>query len=106
MLLLVSSANAQNDKQPMNEQEIKKQIKEKTRRNDPTPAKEKIKKLEAVIRGWVNYFAISKGKGKMQELDKLVRTRLRIGIWKQWKNPKTRRRHLIHLGASLQKPYE
>lgn len=85
---------------------IKKQIKEKTRRNDPTPAKEKIKKLEAVIRGWVNYFAISKGKGKMQELDKLVRTRLRIGIWKQWKNPKTRRRHLIQLGASLQKAYE
>ncbi len=85
---------------------IKKKIKEKTKRNDPASAKEKIKKLEAVIRGWVNYFGIAKGKGHMRELDKLVRTRLRIGIWKQWKKPKTKRVHLIKLGAPQQKAYE
>jgi len=85
---------------------IKKKIKEKTRRNDPGPANEKIKKLEAVIRGWVNYFYIAKGKSKMEELDQLVRTRLRIGIWKQWKKPKTKRIHLIKLGISIQKAYE
>lgn len=64
---------------------IKQKIREKTKRNDPAGAKEKIKKLEAVIRGWVNYFAIAKAKSRMEELDKLVRTRLRIGIWKHWK---------------------
>ena len=85
---------------------IKKKMKDKTRRNDPTPAKEKIKKLEAVIRGWVNYFVIAKGKSKMKELDALVRTRLRIGIWKQWKKPKTKRIHLIKLGVPKQKAYE
>ncbi len=85
---------------------IKKKMKEKTRRNDPTPAREKIKKMEAVIRGWVNYFVIAKGKRKMEELDALVRTRLRIGIWKQWKKPKTKRVHLIKLGIQKQKAYE
>lgn len=85
---------------------IKKKMKEKTKRNDPAPAKEKIQKMEAVIRGWVNYFAIAKGKTKMQELDELVRTRLRIGMWKQWKKPKTKRIHLIKLGISKQKAYE
>lgn len=85
---------------------IRKKMKEKTKRNDPAPAREKIKKLEAVIRGWVNYFAIAKGKRKMQELDELVRTRLRIGIWNQWKKPKTKRMHLIKLGIARQKVYE
>ena len=91
---------------PKSLERIKKKMKEKTRRNDPTPAEEKIKKMEAVIRGWVNYFVIAKGKRKMQELDALVRTRLRIGIWKQWKKPKTKRIHLIKLGVPKQKAYE
>src|SRR5215210_8592987 len=70
---------------------IKTKMKEQTQRNNPAPAKEKIKKTEAVIRGWVNYFSIAKAKSKMKELDEMIRTRLRIGIWKQWKKPKTRR---------------
>lgn len=85
---------------------IKKKMREKTRRNDPTPAKEKIQKMNAVIRGWVNYFAIAKCKSIMQRLDKFVRTRLRIGIWKQWKLPKTKRIQLIKLNIHKQKAHE
>lgn len=91
---------------PKSLERIKKKMKERTKRNDPTPAKEKIKKIEAVIRGWVNYFAIAKGKTKMAELDQLVRTRLRMGLWKQWKKPKTKRMNLIKLGIFKQKAYE
>ena len=91
---------------PQSFDRIKKKMKEKTKRNDPAAAKEKIKKLEAVIRGWVNYFAIAKAKSKMRELDELVRTRLRIGIWKQWKKPKTKRIQLIKMGIHKQKAYE
>jgi RNA-directed DNA polymerase len=91
---------------PKSLERIKKKMKEKTRRNDPASAEEKIKKMEAVIRGWVNYFVIAKAKSKMQQLDELVRTRLRIGIWKQWKKPKTRRMNLIKLGIKGQKAYE
>jgi len=91
---------------PKSLERIKKKMKEQTKRKDPAPAKEKIKKMEAVIRGWVNYFAIAKAKSKMQELDKLVRTRLRIGIWKQWKKPKTKRVNLEKLGIKSGKAYE
>ena len=62
--------------------------------------------MQAVVQGWVNYFAIAKARSKMQELDQLVRRRLRTGIWKQWKAPKTRRVNLIRLGISGQKAYE
>ena len=85
---------------------IKEKMKEQTKRKDPAPAKEKIKKIEAVIRGWVNYFAIAKAKGKMQELDELVRTRLRMGLWKQWKRPYRRRMNLKKLGINPGKAYE
>ncbi len=85
---------------------IKQKMREKTKRNDPAPVKEKVQKMNAVIRGWVNYFSIAKGKGKMQKLDELVRTRLRIGLWKQWKKPRTKRIHLIKLGIHRQKAYE
>jgi len=85
---------------------IKKKMKEKTKRKDPANAKEKIKNMEAVIRGWVNYFAIAKAKSKMQQLDELVRTRLRIGIWKQWKGIKTKKRNLAKLGISEPKAWE
>lgn len=91
---------------PKSLKKIREKMKGKTKRNDPGSAKEKIKKMEAVIRGWVNYFWIAKAKSKMKELDKLVRTRLRIGIWKQWKTPATKRKHLEKLGIPRGKAYE
>jgi len=53
----------------------------------------------------VNYFSIAKAKSKMKELDEMVRTRLRIGIWKQWKKPKTKRINLEKLGIKSDKAY-
>jgi len=91
---------------PKSLEKIKKKMKDQTRRNDPSGAEVKIKKMEAVIRGWVNYFVIAKAKSKMQQLDKMIRARLRIGIWKQWKKPKTKRMNLIKLGINSQKAYE
>lgn len=91
---------------PKSLKKIKEKMKGKTKRNDPTSAKEKIKKMEAVIRGWVNYFSIAKAKSKMQELDEMVRTRLRMGIWKQWKRPKTKRINLEKSGIKSGKAYE
>ncbi|MEO6667861.1 MAG: reverse transcriptase domain-containing protein, partial [Ferruginibacter sp.] len=91
---------------PKSLKRIKAKMKEKTRRNVSSSVKEKIKKIEAVILGWVNYFVIAKAKGKMQELDELVRTRLRIGIWKQWKKAKTKMLNLQKLGIKRPKAYE
>jgi len=85
---------------------IKTKMKERTKRKDPSAAKDKIKKMEAVIRGWVNYFCIAKAKSWMERLDELVRTRLRMGIWKQWKKVKTRNRNLQKLGIKRGKAHQ
>jgi RNA-directed DNA polymerase len=76
---------------------IKKKIKAGTQRKDPTPTREKIKKMESILTGWVNYFRIARAKRIMKELDGMVRHRLRMGIWKQWKTPKNRMKKLRKL---------
>jgi RNA-directed DNA polymerase len=68
--------------------------------------KDKIKKREATIVGWVNYLRIVKAKSRMEELDSWVRMHLRMGLWKQWKKPTTRRMNLKRLGISAHKARE
>jgi RNA-directed DNA polymerase len=84
---------------------IKERCKRITRSSDPTPEQSKLKKLEAVIRGWVNYFKIAKAKKSMQELDAMIRTRLRIATWRRWKRIKTKVSNLIKLGIPKSRAY-
>lgn len=76
---------------------IKLKCKTITQRSNGKSTKEKISQLDPIIRGWINYFAIAKAKTLMHRLDGLVRTRLRMGKWKEWKNPKTREKNLRQL---------
>jgi RNA-directed DNA polymerase len=85
---------------------ITQKVKDITSRSNGTSEHGKIGRLQSVINGWVNYFVIAKAKTVMQDLDKLVRTRLRICQWKVWKKPATRVRNLMKLGVSKQKAYE
>ena len=84
---------------------IKEKCKRITKSSDPTPQQAKLKKLEAVIRGWVNYFKIAKAKSNMQRLDEVIRTRLRITTWRKWKRIKTKVNNLIKLGIAKSKAY-
>jgi RNA-directed DNA polymerase len=84
---------------------IKAKLKEKTKRNNPENTRVKIQKIETIIRGWVNYFVIAKAKSVMQQLDEMVKVRLRIGEWKSWKRIKTKIRKLISLGVNKHKAY-
>ena len=85
---------------------LKEKLKSKTKRNDPSNAEEKIKRIESVIRGWVNYFSLAQAKSVMTRLDEMLRVRLRIGIWKQWKRPKTRISNLVKLGVGPWKAHQ
>lgn len=60
---------------------------------------ERIKRLNWVIRGWINYFRIAKMKTHMICIDEHLRTRIRIVIWKQWKTRKRRIWGLRKLGV-------
>lgn len=91
---------------PKSLKSIKQKIKEQTKRNHPIGIRERITKLEMVIRGWVNYFSIAKAKSQMLKLDETVRVRLRMTIWKQWKKVQARIRNLIKLGIPTDKAYE
>lgn len=62
--------------------------------------------MEAVIRGWVNYFSIAKAKSKMKELDEHARPRLRIGISNNGRSRGQRKGTLLKLGVRNQKAYE
>ena len=58
----------------------------------------RIQKINWVIRGWINYFALGSMKTVMNDIDAHLRTRLRVIIWKQWKVPKKRQWGLQKLG--------
>lgn len=51
---------------------------------------ERLLKLKQVIYGWVNYFRIADMKGVLKEIDKWIRRKLRVIIWKQWKKIRKR----------------
>ena len=51
------------------------------------------------VTGWMNYFGISHTYKMVRERDEWLRRRVRLYHWKQWKQPRTRRRNLIKLGA-------
>jgi len=60
---------------------------------------ERVRRLNRVIRGWINYFALASMKRAMEDIDAHLRTRLRMVIWKQWKVPSKRQQGLQRLGV-------
>ena len=69
---------------------FKGRLKELTRRKQAGTVTGRIEKINQVIRGWINYYALGSMKTVMTEIDAHLRTRLRVIIWKQWKVPKKR----------------
>jgi hypothetical protein len=59
----------------------------------------RLKKLNEVIRGWINYFALADMKTAMARIDEHLRTLMRVIIWKQWKVPTKRKWGLQKLGV-------
>jgi len=85
---------------------VKAKIKELTSRSKPIQMEQRVKKLTQYLTGWCGYFALADTHTPFQELDKWLRRRLRMCMWKQWKKPKTKIRNLLALGAPKAKAYE
>lgn len=83
-------------------QKFKRKLKELTKRNWSISLDNRIKKLNSLVRGWVNYFKIANMKNVLTEIDERLRTRIRVIIWKQWKKTRTRCEALQKLGVSFE----
>lgn len=59
----------------------------------------RLKKINEVTRGWINYFRKGSMKSKLKSIDEHLRTMLRVVIWKQWKVPSRREWGLKKLGV-------
>lgn len=78
---------------------FKQRVKEITRRNRGHRVQDVIDELRLYVNGWLNYFGISHSYNVVLELEEWMRRRVRLYYWKQWKQPRTRRRNHIKLGA-------
>ena len=81
-------------------QKLKRKLKQLTDRSWSISLDNRIKQINYLIRGWVNYFRIANMRQTIIEIDKHLRTRIRVIIWKQWKKITKRYKALRQLGVS------
>ncbi|HEY8347364.1 MAG TPA: group II intron reverse transcriptase/maturase [Symbiobacteriaceae bacterium] len=77
---------------------VKRELRRMTKRNRSQSMKERIQRINAYLRGWIGYYALSDAKSVFEEIEGWLRHRLRACLWKQWKRPRTRLRELRTLG--------
>ena len=77
---------------------FQRKLKSLTKRSESISLDTRFERLNWLIRGWVNYFKISKMKTFLAKIDSNLRTRIRMIIWKIWKLPKTREDNLVKCG--------
>ena len=80
-------------------QKLKRKLKQLCKRSWSVDLTYRIKKINEVTRGWINYFRKGSMKQKLQNIDEHLRTKIRVIIWKQWKVPKKRLWGLLKLGV-------
>ena len=56
-----------------------------------------IKRVNEIVRGWINYFRIGMMKQFIEEFGEWLRHKIRMIVMKQWKRPKTIYRNLSYL---------
>ena len=80
-------------------EKLKRKLKALTKRRWSISLDDRIKQINYLVRGWVNYFRIANMKNAIQEIDEHLRTRIRVIIWKQWKKAERKEKALKQLGV-------
>ena len=83
-------------------QKLVRKLKQLTDRSWSISLDNRIKKINYVVRGWVNYFRIASKKNKITEIDEHLRVRIRVIIWKQWKKIRKKCESLQKLGVPFE----
>jgi group II intron reverse transcriptase/maturase len=79
---------------------LKEKVREITSRSRSMAMEVRIKKLNALTRGWVNYYRPATMESHCRSVDEWIRRRLRMCYWKQWKRITPRHDNLVRLGLS------
>lgn len=85
---------------------MRSRIRELTSRSNGWGYERRKEALKQFITGWVNYFKLADMKKLMTETDEWYRRRLRMVLWKQWKQIGTKQANLIKLGITKSKAWE
>lgn len=83
-------------------QKLVRKLKQLTDRSRSISLDNRIRKINYVVRGWVNYFRIANMKNKITEIDEHLRVRIRVIIWKQWKKIRKKCESLQKLGVPFE----
>lgn len=83
-------------------QKLIRKLKQLTNRSWSISLDNRIKKINYVVRGWVNYFRIANMKNKITGIDEHLRVRIRVIIWKQWKKIRKKCESLQKLGVPFE----
>lgn len=84
---------------PKTVDKLKARLKSLTGRNNGMGYERRKEALELFIRGWVEYYKLARMKKTLETIDMWLRRRIRMCIWKSWKNPRTRIANLIKCGV-------
>lgn len=91
---------------PKSVQKMKSRIRELTSRSNGWGNERRKEALRQYITGWVHYFKLADMDRLLMSVDEWYRRRLRMVIWKQWKQIKTKLTNLIRLGVKKSKAWE
>ena len=80
-------------------QEFKRTLKKLTGRSWFVSMQYRVQKLNEYIRGWMNYYGIGQGYNDCVALDRWLRRRIRMCLWKQWRYARVKVRELLKLGT-------
>ncbi len=91
---------------PKSKAKMKSRLKELTSRSNGWGYEKRKHKLKEYIQGWVGYYHLANMKRLCLETDEWLRRRIRMCIWKAWKNVRTRIANLKKCGVLDWQAYE
>lgn len=91
---------------PKSVAKMKARLKELTSRSNGWGNERRKETLSQYITGWLNYFKLADMQKLLSKIDEWYRRRIRMVIWKQWKQIGTKLANLIKLGVTKSKAWE
>ena len=88
------------------EAKLRRKLKQITSRSNGMGYEQRKTALRNYLQGWTEYFNLADMGSKVTEIDKWLRRRLRMCIWKSWKKPRTRVSNLIRCGIAKWQAYQ